>query len=200
MSTSKDDLNLEKGTLQNGHHANEIKTEHHEKQHHGDVPEGFLVPATEATEEEGNKSFKTNDPNVIDWDGPHDPRNPKNWSAKKKWASMSTVAIMCFVSPFASTLPASALPQIAKNFHITNSSVAALCVSIFVLAYAFGPLVASPASELYGRSPVYIGGFVIFLAFNIASALAKNTVQFIVCRFFAGIGGSAAITVGAGTS
>jgi hypothetical protein len=25
------------------------------------------------------------DPKVVDWDGEHDPENPLNWSAKKKW-------------------------------------------------------------------------------------------------------------------
>jgi hypothetical protein len=25
------------------------------------------------------------DPNIVDWDGEHDPENPLNWSARKKW-------------------------------------------------------------------------------------------------------------------
>jgi MFS family permease len=58
---------------------------------------------------------------------------------------------------------------------------------------------ASPASELYGRQPVYLLFLFIFFCFNIGSALAKTPAQFIVCRFFAGIGGSAPMTVGAGT-
>lgn len=145
------------------------------------------------------KQIEAGNPNIVDWE-PNDPGNPLNWSSSRKWFNMGTVGLMCFVSPFASTLPAPALPTIAHNFRITNSSVAALCISIFILAYAFGPLVASPASELYGRAPVYKAFFVIFFLFNIGSALAKNTTQFILCRFFAGIGGSAAITVAAGSS
>ncbi|CCA77068.1 related to multidrug resistant protein [Serendipita indica DSM 11827] len=163
------------------------------------------------------KQIEAGNPNIVDWE-PNDPgyersifrtgtepknfsvfRNPLNWSSSRKWFNMGTVGLMCFVSPFASTLPAPALPTIAHNFRITNSSVAALCISIFILAYAFGPLVASPASELYGRAPVYKAFFVIFFLFNIGSALAKNTTQFILCRFFAGIGGSATITVAAGS-
>lgn len=26
------------------------------------------------------------DPNIVDWDGPDDPRNPHNWPASRKWA------------------------------------------------------------------------------------------------------------------
>jgi MFS family permease len=42
--------------------------------------------------------------------------------------------------------------------------------------------------------------FFIFFAFNVGAALATNTTQFIVCRFFAGVGGSAPITVSSGTA
>jgi hypothetical protein len=30
------------------------------------------------------------DPNIVDWDGEHDPENPLNWSAKKKWLANCT--------------------------------------------------------------------------------------------------------------
>lgn len=55
---------------------------------------------------------------------------PLNWPGRKKWFAMATVGLMCFVSPFASTLPAPALPQLAVQFGITSSTVAALCVSV----------------------------------------------------------------------
>lgn len=168
-----------------------------------EIAEGATLVPTDnnnSINEEEKEEIKEKNPNVVDWDGPNDPGHPLNWSNKKKWGAMGVVGLMCFVSPFASTLPAPALPQLAMQFGITDSTVAALCVSIFILAYAVGPLVASPASELYGRTPVYISFFVIFLAFNIGSALAKTTAQFIVFRFFAGIGGSAAITVAAGSA
>lgn len=32
------------------------------------------------------------DPNIITWDGPDDPANPKNWPFKKKWAVTATVS------------------------------------------------------------------------------------------------------------
>jgi hypothetical protein len=43
---------------------------------------------------------------------------------------MASVALMCLISPFASTLPSSALPKIASDFHITNPSIVALCLSV----------------------------------------------------------------------
>ena len=61
--------------------------------------------------------------------------NPINWNPRKKWFAMGTVGLMCFVSPFASTLPAPALPQLAVQFGITSSTVAALCISVSVLTW-----------------------------------------------------------------
>ena len=63
---------------------------------------------------------------------------------------MLTVSAMCFLSPLASTLVAPVAPAIAEEFGVTDASVVALMVSIFVLGYAIGPLLASPLSELYG--------------------------------------------------
>lgn len=44
----------------------------------------------------------TNDPNVINWDGPDDPENPLNWPALKKWtniAFLSAITFLTYVCP-----------------------------------------------------------------------------------------------------
>lgn len=46
---------------------------------------------------------------------------------------------------------APALPQIAQKFDITNATVVALTLSIFLLTFAIGPLLFGPLSEIYGR-------------------------------------------------
>jgi MFS family permease len=46
---------------------------------------------------------------------------------------------------------APALSAIDKEFGITNQVLSALVLSIFVLAYAVGPLFLGPLSEMYGR-------------------------------------------------
>jgi MFS family permease len=43
------------------------------------------------------------------------------------------------------------LPDLAVKFGITDSTVLALTLSIFVLSYAIGPLFVAPLSEVYGR-------------------------------------------------
>lgn len=38
------------------------------------------------------------DPNIVDWDGPDDPANPQNWSAKKKTITVVLVSSITFVT------------------------------------------------------------------------------------------------------
>lgn len=35
------------------------------------------------------KESLAKDPNMVTWDGPHDPENPKNWPFRRKW--MATI-------------------------------------------------------------------------------------------------------------
>jgi MFS family permease len=44
------------------------------------------------------------------------------------------------------------LLDVAIKYEITNPTVLALTLSIFLLSYAIGPLVMAPLSEMYGRA------------------------------------------------
>lgn len=95
-------------------------------------------------------------------------------------------------------MAAPALPSIGATLHITESLDLALTLSIFVAAYALGPLVWGPLSELHGRVPILQISNLWFLLFNLGCALAQTKTQMIVLRFFAGIGGSAPMACGGG--
>ena len=80
------------------------------------------------------------DPTVVDWDSADDPENPKNWNMKRKWAATFVVSAYTFISPVSSSMIAPALGKVSAEFGITNQVESALVLSIFVLAYAIGPL------------------------------------------------------------
>jgi len=73
----------------------------------------------------------------------------------QRYSTMSTdlvqVALYTFVSPLASSIMAPGLPDVAIKFNITNPTILALTLSIFLLSFAIGPLFAAPLSEVYGR-------------------------------------------------
>ena len=93
---------------------------------------------------------------------------------------------------------APALSTISKDFGITSDAVANIALSIFVLAYAIGPLFLGPVSEVFGRVYVLQLSNLFYLVWNLACGFAQNTPQMIAFRFLSGIGGSAPLAVGGG--
>jgi MFS family permease len=55
------------------------------------------------------------------------------------------------------------------------------------------------SSIRYGRAPIYFVGFFCFLAFSGGAAAAQNIETLLICRFFAGAGGAAFLSVAGGT-
>ncbi|KAJ6508226.1 MFS polyamine transporter [Mycena sanguinolenta] len=135
---------------------------------------------------------------VVDFEGPNDPLNPKNWPRKKKWAATLVVSAFTLISPVSSSMIAPASEQVAERFGITNDVVVALITSIFILAYAVGPLFLGPLSEIFGRNRIIQGANLWYLVWNIACGFAQNTGELLAFRFLAGLGGSAPLATGAG--
>lgn len=88
--------------------------------------------------------------------------------------------------------------EIASEFGV-STEVTTLCLSMYVLGYAVGPVLLAPLSEYYGRQPVYIISWFIVFIFQMPIALAPNIGTVIVCRFIAGLGGGAPLTNTGGT-
>lgn len=138
------------------------------------------------------------DPNLVAWTGPSDPENPKNWTTGRKWAATVVVSCFTFISPVSSSMIAPALTTIAKEFNLTNEIELAMTLSIFVLAYAIGPLFLGPLSEMYGRVIVLQLSNLLYLFFNLGCGLAQSKGQLIAFRFLSGLGGSAPLALGGG--
>ncbi|KAH9936238.1 MFS polyamine transporter [Fomitopsis serialis] len=135
---------------------------------------------------------------IVDWDGPDDPENPRNWSFKKRWAATIVVSSFSFVSPVTSSIIAPASEQLAEEFGITSQTVIAMVTSIFVLAYAMGPLLLGPLSELFGRSRVVQLANLWYIAWNLGCGFARTQSQILAFRFLSGFGGGAALAIGGG--
>ncbi|KAG1852442.1 MFS polyamine transporter [Suillus subalutaceus] len=135
---------------------------------------------------------------IVDWDGPDDSQNPKNWSLRRKWAATIILSLFTLLSPVSSSMIAPATGEVASTFKINDDAILALTTSIFVLAYATGPLFLGPLSEIYGRSCVLQLANLWYLVWNLACGFAQSESQLLAFRFLAGIGGSAASSIGGG--
>lgn len=69
---------------------------------------------------------------LVDFDGPDDTDNPKNFSKRKKWAITVSMGWMTFVVTFASSIFSVAIDSVSKEYHISRV-VATLGVSLFLL-------------------------------------------------------------------
>ncbi|KAK6954822.1 hypothetical protein Daesc_004791 [Daldinia eschscholtzii] len=156
----------------------------------------------ELTEEEENTAAATepdtSDPNLVTWKGPDDPENPKNWPFPKKWGVVFIVSMFTFVSPVSSSMVAPSLSAIGAEFGITEGFQQNIVLSVFVLAYAIGPLVWGPLAEIYGRVSVLQYSNLGFLAFTLGCGFSRTKGQIIAFRFLSGLGGSASLAIGGG--
>jgi MFS family permease len=108
----------------------------------------------------------------------------------RKWTAAVLVSAYSFISPVSSSMVAPALVTVKVEFHIRNSVESQVFMSIFVLAYAVGPL-----SEMYGRIIIIQLCNCIYLLFNTLCGITKTPAEMMVFRIFAGVGGSAPLSV-----
>ncbi|KAF2144207.1 uncharacterized protein K452DRAFT_223480 [Aplosporella prunicola CBS 121167] len=134
------------------------------------------------------------DPNLVEWDGPDDPENPMNWSTKYKWMITILMGMVTFTITFASSVFSTATMVAAQKFNV-STEVMTLGTSLFVLGFAFGPIIWGPFSELYGRKYPLFAGFFIFAIFQIPVAVAQNVQTIMLCRFFGGFFGCAPLAI-----
>lgn len=99
----------------------------------------------------------------------------------------------------ASSIFAPGVVQVGQEFHVDSQLLQTVVVSIFVLGLAFGPLLAAPLSEMYGRWICYTVFNILYTVFTVACAVSTNMSMLIVFRFFAGATGSAPLTIGGGS-
>lgn len=158
---------------------------------------GSAAPDGAATASEDED--ETDDSLVVWWDGDGDPQNPYNWPAWRKGLNCGLVSCLAFLTPLASSIFAPGVPQLMLEFNSTNTELAGLVVSIYVLGFAFGPLLLAPLSEIYGRTILYHVCNVGFVVFAVACALTPSLEALIVFRFLLGIFGSCSVTNGGGT-
>ncbi|KAL1635103.1 hypothetical protein SLS56_001855 [Neofusicoccum ribis] len=149
------------------------------------------------TREQGaqaEKQAQEKDPNLVEWNGSDDPGNPMNWPQWWKWTVTITLGMMTFCITFASSVFSTATVVTAEKFGV-STEVMTLGTSLFVLGFAFGPIVWGPLSELYGRKYPLFFGFFVFAIFQIPVAVAQNLQTIMICRFFGGFFGSAPLAI-----
>jgi len=151
-----------------------------------------------ASSGDDSQAAAAEDPNLVTWTGDDDPDNPLNWTRRRKWTATILVSSFTFISPIASTMLAPALPDMADDLNTSSGFETYFMMSIFLLAYAIGPFVLAPLSEVYGRVVVLQSANMVFLLFNTVCGWSTTKEQMMVFRFLSGFGGAAPQAMGSG--
>ncbi|CAK7210137.1 hypothetical protein SBRCBS47491_000669 [Sporothrix bragantina] len=157
--------------------------------------------AVSSTDDNAVDSTNGNAEFIVWWQEPveQDSENPQNWTSRRKWSIITMLSFITFLTPLASSMLAPGVPQLLAEFGDTSDTDATFVVSIFVLGFAFGPLVIAPMSEIYGRLIVYHICNSLFVVFTILCAIAKDINALLAYRFCAGFAGVAVVTCGGGS-
>ena len=72
------------------------------------------------------------DPYLVEFDGPDDPDNPKNWTENRRWGITVAMGLMVFTVTFASSIFSVNIGYVQQHFNV-DLVTATLGVSLFVL-------------------------------------------------------------------
>lgn len=136
----------------------------------------------------------TSRPDLVEFDGPDDPGNPKNWSRKKRWIITISGSMLTFTVTFSSSIFSVAINPVAEQYHISQVT-STLGVSLFLCGFILGPCVFGPVSEAYGRRLPLLSGYAVFAIFQIPVAVAQNVETIMLGRFLGGFAASSPLAV-----
>ncbi|GKZ86077.1 hypothetical protein AnigIFM56816_000928 [Aspergillus niger] len=136
-------------------------------------------------------------PYVVTW-LPNDPRNPMAFGSLSKWLYTILVSFVTLTVALVSSAYSGSISQVVIEFQC-EEEVAILGISLFVLGFAFGPLLWAPMSEVFGRRNVFSVTFALLTAFNAGAAGSKNIQTLVILRFLAGFFGSSPFGNAGGT-
>ncbi|KAF4540706.1 MFS multidrug transporter [Lasiodiplodia theobromae] len=149
----------------------------------------------DAADANGSKSpAERNEAEIVDWEGPDDPENPKNWPIWRKWVTTLLTSLGGLVTLMSGAMMAPALSDISHELNIAPEE-AQIALSIFILAFAFGPLFLGPCSEVFGRKPVWLVSSTCYVIWNVICGFATKRGTMMAARFFSGIGASAQFAI-----
>jgi hypothetical protein len=134
----------------------------------------------------------------VDWTGPDDQFNPKQWSTLHRVGATLLFCLVAFVATLASSIDSAVLIPASADFGVSEVAES-LATALFLIGFGLGALLLSPLSELVGRWPVYLGSLAVFACWVLGSALAPNFGAQCVFRFLAGFSASTPLTVAGGS-
>lgn len=87
---------------------------------------------------------------VVEFDGVDDPRHAQNWPMRRKVMIGAILAFDALSATMGSSIFSAGIPGVVREFHV-GEEVGTLGTSLFVLGYAFGPILWAPMQVFSNR-------------------------------------------------
>lgn len=129
---------------------------------------------------------------------PHDKDDPRNWTSTRKWLMVAAIIPIDLSVSWGASGFSPAASDFARDMHV-SPQIATLGLSMYVLGLAFGPMSLAPLSEYFGRRPVYVFSYGIFLLLLLGTTFVENLAGFLVLRVLSGYFSSVTISNFGGT-
>ncbi|KAF4955588.1 hypothetical protein FGADI_4423 [Fusarium gaditjirri] len=141
----------------------------------------------------------TPDPDIVDWSGPNDPENPRNWSKAYKLTNIIVISLSVLYTNLATTMFAPGAAVMKHEFGFKSNTVQVLTITMASLGFALGQLFIPPLSEVFGRMPIYRASSIFYMGFTAGCARSTAVAEFLVFRLLTGMAAASYTSTGGGT-
>ncbi|MEP0707831.1 MAG: multidrug effflux MFS transporter [Parvibaculum sp.] len=104
------------------------------------------------------------------------------------------LASLTAVGPLSTDMYLPSLPAIAAEFG-ADTGATQLTLSTHLIGFAGSQLFYGPLSDRFGRRPVLIGGFLLYIAGSVVSLFVMSIEQLILARLLQAVGGGASVVL-----
>lgn len=139
-------------------------------------------------------------PSLDDAELAPDSSQQDRYSIFSPWEKKLITAIIGFsmvFSPLTANIYFPGLVQIQKDLHVTAELVD-LTITSYLVVQGISPVLFGDAADLFGRRPVFIVMFSVYVLANIALALQDNFIALLILRMVQSLGCSATIAISYG--
>jgi len=110
-------------------------------------------------------------------------------------ATVILLAALTALGPLATDMYLPAMPAMAEALN-TGPDQIQLTLSFYMAGFALAQLFCGPLADRFGRKPIMVGGFSLFLAASLLCALAPSIEWLLAGRFLQALGGAAGPVLG----
>lgn len=117
--------------------------------------------------------------------------NTLNGTSLPSRTYLAVMGLLTSIGALSTDIMLPALAVIGDELDVGNINHTTLVVTFFFLGMALGQLVVGPLSDAYGRKPVVLWGYALFILGCVLSFVAEDWSMMIIARLLQGLGAAA---------